>query len=145
MKRIELNLPAATGDPMPKDPRVIKTGGVQEPKDKQHQHWLIITNNAEDTGQEGYYEDLEWEIEHSPQCPYEVMRYYDFGGGEQKHYLCRVGQEVMNIGIDGLEYVTGTGDGWTELEPGRYEIEAWSSGPSYPDGEWDGGLRFVDP
>lgn len=50
-------------------PEVITIGGDLKPGEHLR-HWLIITNNNEDTGQDDYFENLEWEIEHSPDCPY---------------------------------------------------------------------------
>jgi hypothetical protein len=126
---------------------------LSEEKKIQPRHWLIITNTTEDTGQDGYEEELEWEIEHSPDCPREAVFYranetLNFEEEIVDHMRCAVGQEIEHNGIDGLEFVTGTGEGWRELEPGRYEIEYWSQRyPSTPNGpeEWDGGLRFVNP
>ena len=134
------------------EPEVI-TLDEHKDKTKQPRHWLIIRNNNEDKEQDDYFEDLEWEIEHSPDCPYEIVTYppeQSLTGKTEvdKHYTCAVGFEVDMAGVDSLEFVTGTGDGWKELEPGRYEIRFWSQhSPSTPLGpeEWDGGLEFVDP
>jgi hypothetical protein len=131
----------------------MKFGLSKADKAVEPRHWLIITNANEDTGQDDYFEELEWEIEHSPECPRETIFYRaneTLGHKEEtvEHHTCRVGQEILHNGIDGLEFVTGTGEGWRELEPGRYEIEAWAEySPPTPNGggEWDGGLRFVDP
>jgi hypothetical protein len=102
-------------------------------------HYLIITLVEEDTGQDGYVEELEWEIEHDPNCKFSVYDTTAFP--TVRHYECAVGEEIGNVGLDGLE------DDWQSLEPGRYEIEHWTEGYyNHQDGtmEYDSGLNFVE-
>ena len=143
-QKIALEAKMETEIKYPDPYKIIEESGVKEQDmEHQHRHWLVITNLEEDTGQDNYHEELEWEIEHSPECKYVALQYNEFDEGPWKQYECMVGQEILYNGVDGLEFVTGTGDGWRELEEGRYEIELWSSHDSFS-GEWDGGLRFVD-
>ena len=118
--------------------------------EKQPRHWLIITNQNEDTGQDDYFEDLIWEVEHSPECPKEEDRC-----SRMSRLISTVRSTITTpvmfplrgsciVGVDSLEFLTGTGDGWKELEPGRYEIRFWSEhqplAPTMEPEEWNGGL-----
>jgi hypothetical protein len=106
----------------------------KNPEQTDLKHYLIIRNLNEDVGQDDYYEELEWKIEHDPICPKD-----DDWGGLMSYHTCAVGNEVMNVGLDGLE------PEWDTLEPGKYEIRAWHEVvTSYGGTEYEGGLEIVD-
>lgn len=115
-----------------------------------NKHYLKIVNHAEDYGQDDYHEELEWEIIHHPDCPQEIHRdehnIHDPNAKIEVYslYSCAVGNEVMHNGLDSFQASDLDGDlEWRSMEPGEYEIEAWSSGPDI-NGEYDGGLRLVN-
>jgi hypothetical protein len=123
---------------------------------EQFPHALIVYNYAEDEGQEDYEEDLDYEIEHHPQCPHKMVKETLFmtDKGEDiskaveptyKQYDCPVQRCLDAANLDDLSDENGNALDWRTLEPGRYSIEAWSTyspstTSSYED--WEGGLRL---
>jgi hypothetical protein len=100
---------------------------------EQFPHALIVYNYAEDEGQEDYEEDLDYEIEHHPQCPHKMVK------------VCPVQRCLDAANLDDLSDENGNALDWRTLEPGRYSIEAWVSySPNTTSGyeDWDGGLRL---
>jgi hypothetical protein len=79
--------------------------------------------------------ELNWEVEHTPNC--ETHKYDDplFGSGE--FHICGVQHELDAIGIDALV----DGDGQA-LSPGTYQFRSWWHYDSW-NREYDGGLELV--
>jgi hypothetical protein len=73
------------------------------------QHYLKIVNHAEDYGQDGYVEDLDWSIEHHPSCKISMRTAYVV-------YECPMAEEIQARGLERLSFR------WTDLEPGTYKI-----------------------
>lgn len=121
---------------------------------EQFPHFLIIENLEEDLGQDDYQEELDWEIEHHPDCPHwlrndvlphEREEISDALVPVYSHYTCPVGHNTTEVGLDVLSDEEGKELDWRSLEPGRYPIEAWvvryPSTPNSPE-EYDSGLRL---
>lgn len=107
-------------------PISIDQDGVPEPQ-VVPPHVLIITVN-EDTGEDHYEEEREYEIIHNPECLAQD---------------CAVGWEVLHVGLDSLEDDNGLG--WQDLEPGRYLIKFWAEVTrTYGGEEYESGLSIVD-
>lgn len=113
----------------------------------QPDHYLVITNHAVDEGQDDYFEELEWEIIHSPDCPKKADPLVLDPIRDPIHiptnfpprrlsYLCPMGQEVLHAGLDTLDIE------WNKLEPGRYQIVQWGTRDERT-GDYDGGIRLV--
>lgn len=95
-------------------------------------HFLVILEKGED-----------WEIEHPDGCAqikvYDADPFHPEAGPIMVHD-CLVGRIVMTTGIDD-EFE------WKDLEPGKYEIDAWehhSTNFHSMFGEYEAGLEFVD-
>lgn len=128
--------------------RAFSSGTWHNTKIEQPDHMLVITNAVEDVGQDDYFEELEWEVLHSIDCPRQIV---DLGDGgfnpslmtthyhpisPQVEYQCPMGQEVLHAGLDSLNVP------WQDLEPGRYPIEQWGHYDQRTN-DYDGGIRLV--
>ena len=86
-------------------------------------HWLVISSVGED-----------WHVEHPECCATDAALDENFG----PFYLCGVGSEITNCGLDSLDV------DWKTLNVGRYEISHWVTRHDTAYGpEWDGGLTLV--
>jgi hypothetical protein len=104
----------------------------------QLEHWVVVADEYEHDGDNIV-------IEHHPDCP--VVEGH-MGGYMQ--YDCPVAFEEYNCGLEMFFEHTDTPkeDRWyraARLEPGRYQIEAWSETYRGPEGnEYESGLRLVE-
>lgn len=102
-------------------------------------HFLVILEKGED-----------WEIEHDDSCPKVQLYEGDpLGIGQEavEDWDCLIGRIVRWEGID--DHLTGwNGEPtWRDLEPGKYEIKAWTHRSTGAYGSYEGeeaGLEFVD-
>lgn len=99
-------------------------------------HWLVILEKG-----------VDWEIEHEDDCPWiELYASGPLNDGPVLERDCLVGRVVVATGID--DHLTDIyGKGWRDLEPGRYEIRAWTYRSIGAFGSYEGeeaGIEFVD-
>lgn len=108
-------------------------------------HTLIVDKDFDPTDLGGAFD-----LEHHPDCPTDL---FEDGEHSYTYYACGVASFIIQFGLDfffaHIDDPT-NGDGRREpLDPGTYLIEAWSEyAPPRPGGfggEWDGGLRLVEP
>jgi hypothetical protein len=98
-------------------------------------HHLTIVNHAEDYGQDGYEEDLDWSIEHHLNCEksmhpaveikqlkYSIIPQNTIPSRLTSYdativFECPMAQEIQAYRLERL-----SGLPWTDLEPGTYKI-----------------------
>jgi hypothetical protein len=86
-------------------------------------HVLKIINYAEDVGQDGYQEELDWELGHSLECPraidYEeqITDYMKSPKIRPINFECEMALEIKRHGLSRLEM------DWTQIEPGEYRVQ----------------------
>jgi hypothetical protein len=85
-------------------------------------HGLKIVNYAEDIGQDGYQEELDWEIFHPGACKRGISyedQIHDWQRMDRVRpieYHCEMAEEIKKYGLNRLEM------DWTQIEPGEYRI-----------------------
>jgi hypothetical protein len=86
-------------------------------------HILKIINYAEDVGQDGYQEELDWELGHSLECPraidYEeqITDYMKSPKIRPINFECEMAMEIKRHGLSRLEM------DWMQIEPGEYRVQ----------------------